>query len=234
MLVLLLAKDEVHDDAEDHRDRGAAHLGGEGADRDLEDQAADAGDEDDRGDEDVLGLGHVDLVVDEHLDAARGDEAIEDERDATRDAGRNRLGNAHEGANEAKAHGDESRDGDDFGGSDFGDADDRDVFAVSGVGGAAANTGDGRGNTVANEGAGQAGVNEKIALKDAGEVLVVADVLADGDLGDGNEDEGRLADRGAGEGDDAARLSGEEEELRIIEEGLNGDVSLTNLNEETH
>ena len=41
MLVLFLAKDEVHDDAEDHRDRGAAHLGGEGADRDLEDQAAE-------------------------------------------------------------------------------------------------------------------------------------------------------------------------------------------------
>ena len=63
---------------------------------------------------------------------------------------------------------------------------------------------------------------------------MVADVLADGDQGDGDEDEGRLADRGAGEGDDAARLSGEEEELRIIEEGLNGDVSLAILNEETH
>ncbi len=72
----LVLEHDVHEDAEDHRNRGAGD-GGNGAE--LESQSANAGDEDDSSDEDVLGIAKVDSLVDEHLNTRGSDEAVKNE-----------------------------------------------------------------------------------------------------------------------------------------------------------
>ena len=62
-------------------------------------------------------------------------------------------------------------------------------------------------------------------MEKAGHVLVVADVLADGDEGNRDEDEGGLGDRGSRKrGDRFALRAKEEEEFRVVDEGLDADV----------
>ena len=75
--------------------------------------------------------------MDEHLDAARSNEAIEDQTDAARNAGGNRLGEGHDRAKEAKEHGEAAGKEDDFGRGDSGNADNRDVFSLCRIGRAA-------------------------------------------------------------------------------------------------
>ena len=87
--------------------------------------------------------------MDEHLDAARSNEAIEDQTDAARNAGRDRLGEGHDRAKEAKEHGEDASEEDDFGRGDFGDADNRDVFPISRIGRAAEAARDRGGNPIA-------------------------------------------------------------------------------------
>ena len=94
---LFVLEDQVHDDAKDHgnRDGSDGDDGFSGVTK-LQGKSTDAGDEDDGGDEDVLGVAEVDLGPEEALDAARSDEAIENEAHAAGDAGGDRHDKAHD------------------------------------------------------------------------------------------------------------------------------------------
>ena len=65
-------------------------------------ETADASDEDGGSDEDVFGVAEVDFLIDKHLDAGGGDEAVKNERDAAGDAGRNGLDDGHDWAQEGQ------------------------------------------------------------------------------------------------------------------------------------
>ena len=98
----LILEDEVHDDAEDHSNRGAGDGDGGVSGSKADGETADASDEDGGSDEDVFGVAEVDFLIDEHLDAGGGDEAVKNERDAAGDAGRDGLDNGHDRAQEGQ------------------------------------------------------------------------------------------------------------------------------------
>lgn len=77
LLVVLVSEDKVHDDTDNHGNSSRS----DGDDRaidmtELQGESADTADEDSGSDEDVLGLRHIDVFVDHHLDTGGSDESV--------------------------------------------------------------------------------------------------------------------------------------------------------------
>ena len=125
------ADDEVDEDAEDE----SASDFGDGDLTEGKSHTADAGDEDDGYDEEVLVFFEVDFL--DHLETGNCDEAVERYADAAHDAGRNGRKQSYERSEEGRNDREASRyqDGDDGSVTAYRDA--ADGLTVSGIGAAA-------------------------------------------------------------------------------------------------
>ena len=136
-LFLIFARvgDEVGDNAKDHREGKRSELDGGVAEGEIEDESADAADED-RGDgEEVAVVIEVDFA--EHLETRDRDEAIESDASAAHDALRDGVDEGDEGRDEGEedAAAGSDEDGDDR--SVPSDSNAADGFAIGGIGRAA-------------------------------------------------------------------------------------------------
>ncbi len=229
-LVVLAGENGVEEDADDGGDgkAGQAHRAeAQGAGGTVLD--AEGEHEDQRGDDDVAGVGEVDLVLNHVAHTDGGDHTVEHEADAA--DGRGGHGGNERGELRAEAQHDrkDGGDADDARVIDLGECKHAGVLAVGGVGRRAKQGGERRGKTVAHEGAVQAGVREIVALDGGGNGADIADVLHHGR--DGERD-----DRDNG-GDDKAAVGradkGEDRGLPVdgdtdpVGGGDGGDNSLT-------
>ena len=124
-----------------------------------------------------------------HLQAADRDEAIQRDAHTAHDAGGDGVDEADEGIKEAQQHAVDRGDGD---GADGGVARDGDAahgLAVGGVGAAAEEGAHDGAHAVADQGAVQTGVGDQVAVDDAGDILVVGDMLGQRDEGHGGEEQ---------------------------------------------
>ena len=209
--VVLAGQDGVEQDAHDGGDSQTR----QGHDADLD--AAGVGDadgehEDERGDDDVAGVGEVDLVLDDVAHADSGDHAVEHEGHAA-DGGRRHGG--HEGREfRAEGHDDRNagRDADHAGIVDAGQGEHAGVLTVGGVGRSAEEGSEGGGQAVAQQGAVEAGVDHEVLAAGGGDGADIADVLDHGGKGQGH-------DRQHGGPEDAAvDRAGEEVEHAVFPE----------------
>ena len=188
--VVFAGEDRVEADADDGGDSEA----GEAHDADLDAAGvadADRKNEYERGDDDVSGVGEVDLVLNNVAHTDCRDHTVEDEGHAADGRG----GHCGDESSKLRAEGDEDRDAgcdaDDAGVVDLGQREDAGVFTVGGVRGAAEECCQGGCQTVAEEGAVEAGVRHEVLADGGGYCADVADVLDHGGEGQGDYGEDR-------------------------------------------
>ena len=146
---------------------------------------AEAADKHDGGNDQVPGLGQINLILHDVADAHGGDHAVEDEADAAHDGGGDGVHQRVELGGEAEDDGVDGSQTDHAGIVDLGKSQHAGVFAVGGVGGAAEHTGKGGCQTVARQGAVQAGIGDEVIAGGGGNGGDIADVLHHGSDGDG-------------------------------------------------
>ena len=184
-LVVLAGQDGVEQDAHDGGDGKA----GQRYDADLDGAGvvdADGEHQDQGGNDNVAGVGEVDLVLD-HISHADGrDHTVEDEAD-TADGG---AGHGGDEGGKLRAEGEDDRkhggQANDAGIIDLAQGQNAGVLAIGGVGRGAEESGQGGGKTVAQEGAMQAGVDKVIALAGGGDGAHIADMLNHGGKAQGH------------------------------------------------
>ena len=172
-LGLCVLEHKVNDDAEDecYCDGGNSDLAN------VDNEAADAADENGRNNEEVLILAEVNATY--HLEAGHCDKAVERDAHAAHYAGGNGINECNEGRKE----GDENSsnrcedDGDD--GCVPCDSNAGNGLTVGGVGASAEECAAHRAYAVAEKGSREAGIGKKVALDDRGDVLMVGDVLCE-------------------------------------------------------
>ena len=150
----------------------------------IHSHAADAGDQDGSGDEQVLVLVQIHLL--DHLQTGNSDEAVQGDANTAHDAAGDGIQEGHEGSEEGDhdAHDGSGGDGDD--GGVAGNGNTANGLTVGGVGAAAEDsTGEGA-NAVTQQGAVQAGILQQVLANDGGQVLVVSQVLREDHEGHGN------------------------------------------------
>ena len=187
---VVAGQDGVEDDARDGSDGQGGQ--GDGGRADLEGQAvreAQAADQDDRSDDEVAAVGEFHVVLHHVPHADGGDHAVEDEAHAADDGGGDGVDQVGKGGGEGQNDGVNGRQPDHTGVVDAGEDQHAGVLAVSGVGGAAEQTGQGRGDAVTDQGAVQAGVLDEVLPHGSGDGGHVADVLHHGGDGDGGHDQ---------------------------------------------
>ena len=172
-LVIIAGEDGVEQDAHDSSngqagqvDGDTAHSEGQTAHR-VEAKRAD---QDDSGNDQVAAVGKVYTVLDHIADTDRGDHSVQHKADAADDAGGDSVDDSLKLGAEAQDDGQHSGNADDQRVVDLAQCQHAGVLAVGGVGGAAQQTSHGSGQTIAHQGAVQAGVID----------IVVADGGADG------------------------------------------------------
>ena len=187
---------------------------------------ADGQDQNQSRDQNIAGLGEVDLVLDDVAHADCGDHAVEHEADAADGAAGHGGDDGRELRAEGEEHGQNCRDADDARVIDAAEGQNAGVFAVGRVGGRA-EEGCQRGRkTVAHQGAVQAGIFNVVAVAGGGDRGHVADVLDHGGKGqrDDGDDGGQelvCVDIAGGEQaeDGLLHLDGQREPLRFGDVG---------------
>ena len=177
---LFFGKKNVYDDAEDE----GTGDGGDGNLTDSHCHAADTRDEDNGCGKEICIVFKVYLL--DHLETGDGDEAVKGDAYAAHYA----AGDGIEERNEGRNKGDEdshysgSRDGNN--GRVLCDGNAADGFAVCGVGAAAEDGADDGAYAVTEERSVETGLGEKVLFDDAGEILVVSDMLREYNESNGN------------------------------------------------
>src|SRR5512133_883030 len=181
-------EDQAQDDGHHGAQRHAAELHR----AELHGRAADAADEHYRGEDQVAGLGVVDLLFDEHADARGGDNAEEQDADAAHDGHGDAPDEGRQLAGEGHQDGDDGGAADDPHAVDLGDGHDADVLAVGGVGGGAHQARQHVGDAVAQQGAVQAGILHQVLAHDVPGHHQVAHMLRQHHQRRGQDDEDGL------------------------------------------
>ena len=140
----------------------------------------------DGGDNQVPGVSKVHPVFHHVAYADGGDHAVEDEGHAADDSGGDGVDDGGKGGGEGQNHRVNSGQTDHLGVIHTGEHQHAGVLAVSGVGGAAEQTGQRGGDAVADEGAVEAGVLQKVLAHSGGDGGHIADVFHHGGDGDGS------------------------------------------------
>ncbi len=208
LLVLLAGEHQVREDAQDQRTGDGADLDRAEGDR----HAADTDNENDGGDEEVAVLVEVHRL--EHLQTGSRDKAVKGHADTTHHAVGDGLEEGHQRGDQGEDDAGKGRAPDADGGGVAGDGDRGDGLAVGRVR-AAAEEGAGHGtDAVAQQGAGQSGLFEKVNADNGAQVLVVGQVL-------GEDNEGH---RGIGDEQGEQVGAGQSAPVRFHEaEGREGD-----------
>ena len=171
LVFFALGKNDICEDAK----KQSTGDGGQGDLAERNRQSADAGDQNDSHNKQILACTQIDLL--DHLQAGNCDEAIKGDADTAHDAVGDRSQESHKGSEEGNNDAQHSSRCDGHNGSVPGDSNTADRFAVSGVGAAAEECACDRTDTVTQQGAMQAGLFQQITSDDAGQVLVVSNVL---------------------------------------------------------
>ena len=196
--IVLAGHDGVQDDADDGADsqtREADCAEMERACRGVAD--ADGQNQDEGRDQNVAGLGEIDLVLDDVAHADRGDHTVEHKADAADGAAGHGGDDGRELRAEGEEHGQDCRDADDARVIDAAEGQNAGVFAVGRVG-RRAEEGSQRGRkTVAHQGAVQAGVVDVVVANGGADGGDVTDVLHHGSQSDGDDGEQGADELGA-------------------------------------
>ena len=203
-LVIIAGEDGVEQDAHDSGngqagqvDGDTTHSEGQTAHR-VEAQCAD---QDDSGNDQVAAVGKVHTVLDHIADTDRGDHSVQHKADAANDAGGDGVDDSLKLGAEAQDDGQHSGNTDDQRVVDLAQCQHAGVLAVGGVGGAAQQTSHGSGQTIAHQGAVQAGVIDIVVADGGADGGDIAHMLhhgsqCDGDDGEQSADELRAAVNG--------------------------------------